>query len=55
VNLTVSYLRAAKSGKISAVARMLSQGKSISQWQVDMSDEEGRLLAVSSVSYSIKR
>ncbi|MBP7736803.1 MAG: PaaI family thioesterase [Spirochaetes bacterium] len=55
VNLAVSYLRAAKSGKISAAARMLSQGKSISHWQVDMTDGEGRLLAVASVSYSIKR
>ncbi|HOT47166.1 MAG TPA: PaaI family thioesterase [Spirochaetota bacterium] len=55
VNLTVSYLKAAKSGTISAAARMLSQGKSISHWQVDMTDDEGRLLAVASVSYSIKR
>jgi acyl-CoA thioesterase len=55
VNLTLSYLKPAKSGTVSAAARMLSQGKSISHWQVDMTDDEGRLLAVASVSYSIKR
>jgi hypothetical protein len=34
---------------------MLSQGKSISHWQVDMTDDDGQLLAVASVSYAIKR
>lgn len=55
VNLTLSYLKPAKSGTISATARMLSQGKSISHWHVDMTDGDGQLLAVASVSYSIKR
>ncbi len=55
VNLTLSYLKPAKSGKITATARMLSQGKSISHWQVDMTDDDDQLLAVAFVSYSIKR
>lgn len=55
VSLTLSYLKSAKSGTVSAAARMLSRGKSISHWQVDMSDADGGLLAVAFVSYSIKR
>lgn len=55
VSLTLSYIKSATSGTVSAKARMLSQGKSISHWQVDMTDDNGQLLAVASVSYSIKR
>lgn len=54
VSLTLSYLKPAKSGTISATAKMLSQGKRISHWQVDMTDAAGQLLAVAFVSYSIK-
>jgi uncharacterized protein (TIGR00369 family) len=55
VNLTMTYLKSVKSGAVTATARMLSQGKNISHWRVDMTDDDGRLLAVASVSYAIKR
>ena len=55
VSLNVTYLKSAKSGAVTATAKMLSQGKSISHWQVDITDDADRLLAVASVSYSIKR
>ncbi len=55
VSLNITYLKSAKSGTVSATAKMLSRGKTISNWQVDMTDETGELLAMASVSYSIKR
>lgn len=55
IGLNVSYLKSVKSGTITATAKMLSRGKTISNWQVDMNDDGGQLLAVASVSYSIKR
>jgi acyl-CoA thioesterase len=55
VGLNISYLKSAKSGTISANARMLSRGKTISHWQVDIMDDNEQLLAVAFVSYSIKR
>lgn len=55
IGLNITYLKSAKSGTVSATAKMLSQGKTISNWQVEMMDEGGQLLAVALVSYSIKR
>ncbi|MBN2077839.1 MAG: PaaI family thioesterase [Spirochaetes bacterium] len=55
VSLTLSYLRSAKSGSVTAAARMLSNGKSISHWQVDITDDNDQLLAAAFVSYAIKR
>jgi uncharacterized protein (TIGR00369 family) len=55
VNMTVTYLKSAKAGAVTATAKMLSQGKSISHWQVNITDDEDRLLAVASVSYAIRK
>jgi 1,4-dihydroxy-2-naphthoyl-CoA hydrolase len=55
VSLTLTYLKSVKSGEVTATARMLSQGKNISHWQVDITDDDDQLLAVASMSYSIKR
>lgn len=41
--LNVSYLKSVKSGKITATARMLSQGKTLSHWQVEMKDDGDQL------------
>ncbi len=55
VNMTVSYLRPVNSGTVAAEATMLSEGKNISHWRVDITDGEGRQVAAAFVSYSIKR
>ncbi len=55
LSLNLTYLKPAKSGKISATAKILSQGKTISHWQVDIMDKDDQLLSVASVSFSIKR
>lgn len=55
VSLNLTYVRSVKSGAVTATAGMLSQGKNISHWRVDIADDEDRLLAVASVSYSIKK
>lgn len=55
VNLNVAYIKPVKSGKITAKATMLSKGKSISHWGVEIFDENEELLATASVAYFIKR
>lgn len=55
VNLNVAYLKPVKSGTICAKARMLSKGKSISHWEVEILDENEELLATASVAYFIKK
>jgi uncharacterized protein (TIGR00369 family) len=54
VSMTISYFKSVTSGSVTATAKMLSQGKSISHWQVDITDDDGHLLAAGFVSYSIK-
>lgn len=55
VGMNLPYLKSAESGAVTATAKVLSRGKSISQWPVDIADDDDRSPAVASVSYSIKR
>ncbi len=55
VGLNLSYCKSVKSGSVTASARMLSRGKTISHWQVDITDDDDQLLAAAFVSYAIKR
>jgi uncharacterized protein (TIGR00369 family) len=53
IGITISYIKAIKSGTVTARGKVLSKGKSISMWQVDMQDEAGNLCAVANVSFSV--
>ncbi len=52
-NLSVQYLKAVKKGIIYGKGKVLSQGKSISTWQVDEYDEDFNLFATVHVSFFI--
>ena len=52
-NLNVQYLKPAKTGIVHAEGKVLSKGKSVSSWQVDLYDEEKKHIAVVQVSFFI--
>ncbi len=53
LDLTVSFLKPVKTGKVTACGKVLSRGRSLSLWQVDEFDESGNLIAVVNVTFSI--
>jgi uncharacterized protein (TIGR00369 family) len=53
VNLNVSYFRPVKSGIVTAKGRMLSKGKNISIWKVDVVDEDSNSVAEAMVTCAI--
>jgi uncharacterized protein (TIGR00369 family) len=55
VNLNVVYLRSAKAGRVTARATMLSKGKSISLWKVELFDEAGNRIIEASVTCLVSR
>jgi uncharacterized protein (TIGR00369 family) len=55
VNLHVVYLRSAKAGRVSARATMLSRGKTISLWKVELFDETGNRIIEASVTCSVSK
>ncbi len=53
LNLTVSYIKSVKGGTLTARARVISQGKAVSLWQVDDFDDAGHLAAVVNLTFCI--
>lgn len=52
-SLSISFIRSAQKGIVRAEARILSQGKTASAWQVECFDYENNLLAVVQVNFCI--
>ena len=52
-SLAISYIRAVRSGKITAEATCLSRGRTVSAWQVECKDDEDRLLAVVQINFAL--
>ncbi|NLJ72505.1 MAG: PaaI family thioesterase [Syntrophomonadaceae bacterium] len=50
-NLSISFLRTAKSGEVKALAKILSKGRNVSAWQVDCYDEGSNLLSTMQVNF----
>lgn len=44
-SLSISFIKTVKTGRVRAEANILSQGKTVSAWQVDCYDEADNLLA----------
>jgi uncharacterized protein (TIGR00369 family) len=55
VNMNVSFIKPVISGKVIAKSKVISQGKHLSLWQVDVFNEKDELLAVVSITFSIKK
>jgi len=54
-DLTVSFLRPVKTGRVHAVGKALSQGRNLSLWRVDEYDDNENLVATVNVTYSIAK
>jgi len=55
VGLTVSYLRPVKSGMVTAKARILSKGKNVSLWKVELFDEAANGFAEATVTCAVSK
>lgn len=51
--LNIQYLRPVKSGKVFAEGKVLSKGKSVSSWQVDVYDEDKNHIAAAQVAFFV--
>lgn len=55
VNLNVSFLRPVKSGVVTAKGRMLSKGKNVSIWKVEVFDDASNTVAEATVTCAIAK
>jgi uncharacterized protein (TIGR00369 family) len=55
VELNISHLRAKSDGLVRAVATPVRKGRSLHVWTIDLSDEEGRPVAVARCTLAIRR
>ena len=55
VDLSVSFLRPVKTGRVFAMGTALSQGKTLYLWRVDEYDEDDNLVATVNVTYAIMK
>lgn len=46
VDLNVTHIHAVRSGRVHGHARALRHGRRVVNWQVDLTDDDGRLVAV---------
>lgn len=53
LSINVSFLRAVKSGRITAKARSLSRGRRVSQWRVELFDHTAAMFAEASVTVAV--
>jgi len=53
INFNVSFLRPVKTGKITATGRILSKGRNVSLWKVEVLDDSSHLVAEATVTVAI--
>ncbi len=53
ISFNVSFLRPVKTGKITATGRILSQGRNVSLWKVEVLDDASLLVAEATVTVAI--
>ncbi len=54
LELNINHLRSKKGGVVTGRAKILHQGKSSHVWNIEISDEEGNLIAVSRLTVMVK-
>lgn len=55
VELNINHLKSKKSGEVKGIAKILHQGRSLHIWNIEITDEEGKTLAVSRLTVMIKQ
>ncbi len=54
IDINATHHRAGRSGLVTGTARPLHLGKTLAQWQIDVTDDAGRLLCSSRISCLIR-
>lgn len=54
-DLNISHLRGKSEGTVRAVARPVRIGRTLQVWSIDVTDEEGKLVAVSRCTLAVRR
>jgi uncharacterized protein (TIGR00369 family) len=54
IELNVNHLRAVRTGHVTATGTPLHQGRSTAVWNMDVRDDEGRLVAVSRLTLAVR-
>lgn len=54
IELNISHLRAKREGTVRATATPVRKGRSLHVWGVDLTDEDGRLVAVARCALAIR-
>jgi 1,4-dihydroxy-2-naphthoyl-CoA hydrolase len=53
INFNISFLRPVKTGKITATGKILSKGRNVSMWKVEVLDDSSHLVAEATVTVAI--
>jgi uncharacterized protein (TIGR00369 family) len=54
IDLTISHIRSARAGWVTVTAVPLRLGKTIAHWDMQVHDDEGRLVAVSRLTLAVR-
>jgi uncharacterized protein (TIGR00369 family) len=55
IEINANHLRAVSKGTVRAEARSVYEGRTLSVWQIEISDERGRLICVSRCTLSLRK
>jgi 1,4-dihydroxy-2-naphthoyl-CoA hydrolase len=55
VELNINHLKSKKGGFVKGIAKILQEGRTIHVWNIDITDEENNLIAVSRLTVSIRQ
>ncbi|HNU11080.1 MAG TPA: hotdog fold thioesterase [Rubrivivax sp.] len=53
LDINANHIRAVKSGWVSGITRPVHRGRSTQVWQIEISDEQGRLVCVSRLTLAV--
>ena len=53
LDINANHLRSASSGWVTGIAKPVHRGRTTQVWQIDMSDDEGRLTCVSRITMAV--
>ena len=53
LDINANHLRSASSGWVTGIAKPVHRGRTTQVWQIDLSDDEGRLTCVSRITMAI--
>ena len=55
IEINANHLRPVSKGRVTAEARAVYHGKTLSVWQIEIKDEKGRLVCISRITIALKK